>query len=524
MMSSSSTAVANAIKIKFHNIKKFYADNDLFIDVSGQVRHGDKIGLIGENGSGKTTLVKILIGEIPHNYGTVERNTDDIAYIPQEIITENRDKSIVDYAFGVTSVSDQYFALRNAEKEIKSDMDTYLKELANFQEVGGYEVQKNLNLLLKKADLEEDIWGKSFSSLSEGQKRLVYMVGVMAEDPEVLVLDEPTNHVDSELKQRYIKLIDDFVGAVITVTHDREVLSKACNRIWEIEDKVLQIYKGNWEFYEEEHERRLLNQIRTYSKNEKKLDQLYELKEVFQKKASMDAKYKGTLSNIKKRIARIESAMPGIKPTMEKESLEAEISYEGKSSRFPLKVRGLTAMTDEELLFENLNLELMKGESVAVTGRNGCGKSTLMKIILDDCSYAKWEGEIMIPESVNIGYFNQKLTFEDERQTLYEYIAETLDVGPNKIYGAMDKYLFLKSQKDVELRGFSGGERNRLHLMRLIEGNCNLLLLDEPTNHLDLYAVEALEGMLKKYNGTVLLISHDNYFVQNTTDRAISID
>ncbi|WKZ30975.1 MAG: ABC-F family ATP-binding cassette domain-containing protein [Candidatus Dojkabacteria bacterium] len=510
--------------IDFSQIKQRYNDRELYFDVAGKVFNAEKIGLIGINGSGKSTLMRILMRETKPDSGNLLTDYSNYGYVPQEIEGEILNQGLFQFCMSLTNVASQYMFLLDHEVQKKFD-ENYVEALHLFDSVGGYEVMKKVTLLLDIVGFNEGWYEHSVSALSEGQKRLLYMVGIMAQEPELLFLDEPTNHVDSELKQKYISLISKFPNCVLVISHDRELLSAACSKIWELEDKVLQVYNGNWEFYEEEHTRRLINQVTRYRKDQKEVDRLQELVDTYKRKASLydSPKWKKKIRSVQIRMERIETEMPGIKPTLEKARIGGELKYEGKYSQFPLKINDLTLMTKERILFEHLNLDVRYGETVAITGKNGAGKSTLMKYVVGECDYVEAEGSVTVTPASVVGYFNQTLQFENENVYLGDYIEREFEAGISRIYGLLEKYLFEREQAKTLIANLSGGEKNRLHLMKFIEGNYNLLLLDEPTNHLDLYAIEALERLLLQFNGSIVLISHDAYFVDNVADRSVRI-
>lgn len=510
--------------IDFSQIKQNYNDRELYFDIAGKVFSGEKIGLIGINGSGKSTLMRILMRDLKPDSGNLATEYSNYGYVPQEIKGEVEEDVIIQFCMGLTNVGSHYKFLRQFEVEGRFD-DQYVEAIQLFQEVGGYETMAEVRLLLDIVGFDSSWDEHPLGALSEGQKRLLYMVGIMAQRPEILFLDEPTNHVDSELKKKYISLISRFPNTVLVISHDRELLSAACDRIWELEDKVLQIYRGNWEFYEEEHTRRLINQVTRYRKDQKEVDRLQELADTYRMKAKLydSPKWKKKIRSVEKRMERIEQEMPGIKPSIDKPRIGGELKYDGKYSQFPLKIQNLTLMTDEKILFENLNIDVRFGENVAIVGANGAGKSTLLKYVIGECDYATGEGSVTITGATKVGYFNQTLQFENENQLLGDYIEREFGANISKTYGLLEKYLFDREQVKTYLSSLSGGEKNRLHLMKFIEGNYNLLLLDEPTNHLDLYAIEALERLLLQFNGSILFISHDAYFVENVADRVVRL-
>lgn len=512
--------------LKFHNLKQQFTDVPLYYDVSGELYTGDKVGLIGQNGSGKSTLINILLERLVPDKGTFKVHSEKVGFIPQEFSekSEYQDLSLLEVCMSINEeLNDLYFDLQKLEKPSNKDTDKYLSVLGEFQEKNGYQVIQDIDILLKRVGFEGGIDSiLLFSELSEGQKRLVYLIGILSSNPEFLVLDEPTNHVDYTLKEKYIDLIAQYKGAVLVVSHDRELLSKACNKIWEMEDGILKKYKGNWEMYEEDHRTRLLGEIRNYEQREKQIKRFERQIEFFKSwKTEEGAK---AAKSYQKKLDRLAEIQPAKRPTFDKPKVKGDLGYEGKSSQFMLRVNDLSAESKDKVLFSNLSMEIKFPERVALVGPNGSGKSTFIKVLLDECDYAEVEGEIKLSPSAAIGYFNQKLLFDDENISLYEYIRDTCDCNHNQVFGLTKKYLFDPSMHDTKISSLSGGEKNRLHLLRLIEGNYNFLILDEPTNHLDLYQIEALEEMLQNYNGSILLISHDRYFVENVAGRIVEIE
>lgn len=515
--------------VRFQDLYHHINQRDLFFDLSGSIYTADKIGIIGQNGAGKTTFLKMILGEVKPYRGTIKVATKNIGYIPQilneTVLSNTYSLSIYDFCMNLNSkVSESYQQMSRYEKGFELNNNKYLHALGEFQEYGGYEYQNELNLLLSIAGFSKESYEQSFATLSEGQKRLVYIISMMALEKDLLIMDEPTNHVDSELKAKYIKLIQEYKGAILAVSHDRELLSAACNKIWEIEEKTLHTYNGNWELYKVERDLRLKTRI---AKNKQDLKEKSRLEDLLRriKLGEADAGKNGSkLRMVNKRLDRHEDQMARITPTEKKDFIKGTIKYSGKYSQFLLRLKDFNMSILGKKKISGLNIELKYGDKVALIGGNGVGKSSLLKILLNKCEYASYEGEIKIGDSAKIGYFSQTLELGNENLTLSQYLSKTYQLGANQIYGMLDKYLFEKEQYDQQIYELSGGEKNRLQLMNLIEGNYNFLFLDEPTNHLDIHAIEKLEELLQNFNGSILLISHDKYFVEAVTDYKINLN
>jgi ATP-binding cassette subfamily F protein 3 len=516
--------------LKFIDVKQSFTENDLYYDVSGEIHTYQKIGLIGQNGTGKSTLLRILIDHLKPDSGQINRGYHTLGYVPQDAgndIRNHRYTAILDVCMQFhPEIGAKYVELKKNEEGADDVKSTYIEALGEFQELAGYEYQQKVIVLLQIAGFDEvDIHLKEFSELSEGQKRLVYLISVIARSPEFLALDEPTNHVDHQLRQKYIEMIKNYSGTVLVVSHDRELLSDACTHIWELEDGLLQRYKGNWEEYVTEHFNRTEVAIRNYSQQEKELERLQKRLIETQRLAKLysDPRFKKRINYLKRRIERVENAMAYVKPSHEKDVVRANLKYDGKQSQFPLKIENLEIYTNSNTIVEDFNIKIKSGEKVELRGGNGAGKSTIIKAILGKLSYAEAEGNIVITPTTKIGYFNQTLTFMDENESLFQYIQNLFHTDRTRTHGLMGKYMFDNSFIDTQLKDLSGGEKNRVHLMRLIEGDYNFLILDEPTNHLDLYAMQSLEEMLVNYNGTLLLISHDRYFAGSIVNRVVEV-
>ena len=314
------------------------------------------------------------------------------------------------------------------------------------------------------------------------------------------------------------------------ISHDRSLLTNVCNRIWEIEDRQLFKYKGNWDVYKVEHHKLLLNRISQFQKNRKEKERLEDL--LFRikiGKANITKSKSKDLHSVRSRIARVESRMPDAQPGSGRKAVQAKISYDGQYSDFMLRVEDFTLMINGETKVENLNFHIEYGQKIAISAANGAGKSTFLKLVLHkaglipEITYADYTGEMKISPSAQIGYFDQDLQLSDTNLSIGDYIRKKYNPPENHVYGLLRKYLFEKSQISTFVADLSGGEKNRLQLMDLIEGNYNFLILDEPTNHLDLHAVQALEEMLREYNGSILFVSHDAHFVDAVADEVVQL-
>ena len=363
--------------------------------------------------------------------------------------SENSQLSVYDYCFSLhQKFFGDYRVIANYSENDSSGLESYLAALGRFQEKGGYNFQAQIDKYLSIADFVDH--SQPFGQLSEGQKRLVYLISMLADQKELLILDEPTNHVDSDLKQRYIKLIKDYPGAVLVVTHDRELIAEACTTVWEIEDRALEVYNGSWDLYKSDHEIRLKSKAEAYRQTATEVERLEELLSVTE---GMGRK------PVKSRIAQEKAKLAHTQPGSTRKAVKAKMSYEGKYSKFMLRISDLDLTISGNPVLVGFNLEVMHGDKVALIGPNGSGKSSLLKTVLEKPEYIEFSGDITIGNSAKIGYFSQKLEFADEDQSLLEHIRSEFQCDKTKGYGLLLKYLYSKEQADQRISELSGGEK-----------------------------------------------------------------
>jgi ATP-binding cassette subfamily F protein 3 len=510
----------------------------IFQDLSWSIGDHEHIGLIGPNGAGKSTLLKLIVGDVSLNGGTLTKMRGvTVGYLPQEI-TLPPDKTLLEAALVLPPDLARIEAeLKRVEAqigqpEVYGDPDALSRALARqdralaeWDKLGGAQHTNRIRGMLTGLGFTPDEMNLPTETLSGGQKKLVAFVRLAAEQPDVLLLDEPDNHLDLEAKQALEGFIRDYRGTVITVSHDRYLLDGIANVIAELENGKLTFYKGNYTAYVNEREVRRLRQQQMYVAQQKEINRIEAAIARFEHWARIvvDERHIKQARSRRKMLDRMEANGEIIEKVTERRQMG--VQFEGwRGSTKVIEVRDLAMAFGDNLLFSDVNFLIQHGERVGLCGENGVGKSVLFKLILEQ--YQPFEGMIKIGPSIKIGYYSQ------EHQTLRDWLHRTpvervRDLAPipeGDAVSFLGKFLFSYQQTRQPIGTLSGGERSRLQLACLMLQKPNLLLLDEPTNNLDIASCEALEAALEEFEGTVFTISHDRYYLDKVVDRVLALD
>ena len=510
--------------LSVRNLTMTFIERNLFTDVSFDIENNDKVGFIGANGVGKTTLFKILNGEISPTSGTVtfEKNTR-VGYMEQHACNNPR----IDVYNELLSVFD---FLDDMEKEISAvtnDIDNKngdLNELVerqtqlieSFENLGGLTYKSRTRSALLGLGFKESDFTMPVGSLSGGQRSKLCLAKLLLSQSNMLLLDEPTNHLDIGSVNWLEGFLRDFKGAMIIISHDRYFLDKVTNKTIELEHNRTMCYKGAYsEFIEKKkaYNESLKNKYENDIKEIKRIEGIVEQ----QKRWGREHNFI-TAASKQKEADRIKAQL--VTPDSELETMHMHFEPKCESGNDVLICRGLAKSFGEKHLFKNVDIHIRKGERVFILGANGCGKTTLFKILTGKCPQDS--GEYDYGANVQVGYFDQMQQNLDLSKTA---IDEVWDAFPNmtqtEVRCAMASFLFKGEEVFKPLSKMSGGERARISLLKLMLKGGNFLLLDEPTNHLDSSSREELENTLKEYGGTLLIISHDRYFINKLADRML---
>lgn len=518
------------IVLSCNNITKSYIADKILDDVSFAINHGEKIGLVGLNGAGKTTLFKILTEEISKDSGEIYIAKDTkIGYLKQNTIF-NSDKTVYNETLTVfEDIIKLEKNLRELELKISEEgkknntdkldklMSKYSRLSDEFTERNGYGYQSEIRGVLIGLGFTEDEFNQPINSLSGGEKTRVSLAKLLLEKPDLLLLDEPTNHLDIDAVSWLEKYIREYNGAAIIISHDRYFLDLTVSKIFHLENTKLETYNGNYTTYMKKRKKELKLLNKKYEEQQKELKRQ---KEII-KNLSLGGKR--AIRQAKSREKMLDKMKKIDKPTSLNGKAKIKFEPKVKSGNDVLKVRELSKSYDSKNIFENISFDVYRGEKVGLIGPNGIGKSTLFKILLNQISYD--EGSINIGHKVNISYYDQEQNNLNNDKTI---VDEIWDDNPKldhfKIRSILARFLFQGDDIFKEIGSLSGGEKSRVSLIKLMLSKANMLLMDEPTNHLDIDSKEVLEDSLIDYKGTLLVISHDRYFLNKVTDKILELN
>ncbi|MCM1273217.1 MAG: ABC-F family ATP-binding cassette domain-containing protein [Clostridium sp.] len=498
------------------NISKSYGTNEILKDVSFHIEAKEKIAIVGINGCGKTTLLKVIMGEEPADAGRVILAKDtSVGYLSQhqDISFDNTvfDEMIETKKF----IIDIEKKLRQLELDMKDCegekleqiMGTYNRLQSEFDRLNGYAYESEITGVLKGLGFSPADYQRHISTLSGGQKMRIALGRLLLIQPDIIILDEPTNHLDMTSISWLEGFLFSYQGSVIIVSHDRYFIDKIADKIVEIDNHKATVYNGNYSYYSGERAKIRASLMKAY------LNQQQEIKH----QEEVIAKLKQF--NREKSIKRAESREKMLdkievleKPVTTVAEMRLSLTPSVESGNDVLTIQGLSKAFGDHRLFSSLDLEIKRGEKIALIGGNGTGKTTILKMINRDCP--KDSGSITLGARVRIGYYDQEHQVLSLNKTIFEEISDAYpDLNNTKIRNVLAAFLFTGEDVFKKIGDLSGGERGRVSLAKLMLSPANFLILDEPTNHLDIQSKEILEETLKSYTGTVLLVSHDRYFI-----------
>lgn len=500
-------------------ISKSYGETVILSDISFNVTDNDKIGILGVNGAGKSTLFKILTQEISPDSGEVHKTKQlKIACMEQhmEAFSEKTAFCEVLSVFDDLVHTEEQIALLQQELETSS-----CEQLINrfhalnqkFIDEGGLTYKSRINSTLSGLGITEEQKNMPLSKLSGGQRTRVMLAKILLENADILLLDEPTNHLDIEAVTWLEDFLSSYKGCIMVVTHDRYFLDKVTNKIFEIENHKLKEYNGNYSFYLTKKQADREAEEKDYTLKEKEIKRLEGI--IRQQKQWNREKNIKTAESKQKVIDRIEKTM--IKPEQTLDSVSFRLPTPDECAKDVLSCINLSKSFDKPV-FSDINIEIKNGEKVFLMGANGTGKTTLFKIILG--LLRQDSGKAVLGSRVKPAYYDQMQSDLNPAKTIFDDVHDFLPKLDNTtIRSALALFLFKGEDVFKEISTLSGGERARVSLVKLMLSKANFLLLDEPTNHLDIASKEALESALSDYKGTLLIISHDRYFINKLADK-----
>ncbi|MCF0139945.1 ABC transporter ATP-binding protein [Acidaminococcus fermentans] len=510
------------ILLTVDGLKKSFGVHDIFQNVSFTLRQGEKVGLVGVNGSGKTTLLRCLLnpdfadggsvkfaGEL--RLGYVEQGFDDFREETVREFMEHACPDILDLREKMRRLEEA--SGRAQGEELQGILDQYARTESRYAHLDGYHYESNIKRVLLGLGYPEDTWQWRADKLSGGQKTRLQLAAALVNSPDLLILDEPTNHLDIVMSEWLEKYLREFRGGVLVISHDRAFLDNVVEEILEMEGGTIHRFKGNYSRYLEQKEIQVLTQTRAYEAQQEYI-------------ARQEAYIRRFKAGIKSKMARGRQSqldrLERIDAPVQEEEFELRLPPAAECAEKVIMLEHLDVGYPQHRLLQDVDLTLRRGEKVAIIGPNGCGKSTLLKTILQELPPLK--GEARVGNRVKIGYFSQSYERLDEKQTIMENFLTEYGMTDEQTRRLLGSMMFHGEDVFKVIGTLSGGQKARLVLLKLVLDGANCLLLDEPTNHLDIAAKEAVEAALETFDGTVLLVSHDRYLVNEVAGRIWAVE
>ena len=526
--------------LQLKDIQKSIGIAEILTGVSFIIEEKEKVALVGVNGAGKTSVFRLLTGEWTADEGTISKNQNlRLGYLPQMTNEEINAAMLADLqenpgeaALTLYEALDRVF---DPLKKMEAEMRALEGQMANltgdalekalkrhdklnqqFEELDGYEATSRLKGVLRGLGFPESQWSQPFGKLSGGERTRAMLGKLLLERPDLLLLDEPTNHLDVESVIWLEEYLRNFPGAVLIISHDRYFMDRVVTKVIEIENKRSIVYNGNYSHFVKKKaaDRELAR--KQFAENQKVIKHHEEviktLRSFSTEAAIIRAKSREKLLD---KIERVD------KPTEDPSTMRLRLTPRLNSGNDVLAVEGLTMGFGDKTLFKDLNFEIKKGEKTALVGPNGVGKTTLIKLIVGQ--YKPIAGHIRQGVNVRIGYYDQNTVLSEDK-TIFQELADTYPrMSQTEIRTTLGAFMFIGDDVFKPIAALSGGERGRVQLAKIMLAGANFLVLDEPTNHLDLFSKEILEEALREFTGTLLYISHDRYFINNTANRILDL-
>ena len=516
--------------IRFEGVSKIYSTDVVLKNISWEIKKGEKVGLVGSNGAGKSTQFKILIGEEEQTSGTIiKEGNPKIAHLKQEFdcnlnfsVRQELESSFKDIQIVAIKLLEIENKMKSLDIKKNSDeLEIFVNQLAKYQAkfeaLGGYKMQSDVEKILPKLGFSLEDADKLVGNFSGGWQMKVALGKIILQKPDLLLLDEPTNHLDLETIFWLEEYLSSLKIAVIIISHDRYFLDKLCKKIIFVDRGTSETYNGNYSFFVEQKSLNEESQNKAYQLQQKEIELQRRYIDRFRASATRSSQAKSREKQLKK-ISKIEA------PIAKSKSPVFNFPECPRSGKLVLNIKNLSHSFEDKILFLDINLKISSGEKIAILGPNGCGKSTLLKIIMKKISPEI--GEINLGKhNIITSYYeqNQAEALSTDERVIDLICNKSPEWSQKKVRTFLGGFGFQNETVFKYIKQLSGGEKARLALALMIINPSNFLLLDEPTNHLDLQSKENLELAIKNYKGSLLIISHDRYFISKVANRIIEI-
>ena len=518
--------------ISIANVTKMMGGEALFTEASFQINPGEKVGLVGPNGAGKTTFFRLIIGDIKPDEGQISTQANTrIAYFSQNVGEMRGRTALEEVMAGSERVSELGALLKGFEDKLcdpdldPDEMNKILEKMGDaqteFEKLGGYDLESNAKEILSGLGIEPKDHTKLVQDFSGGWKMRIALAKVLIVMPDLILMDEPTNYLDMETIIWLEKWLINFKGAIFMTSHDRVFMNKVVKKIVEVSQKRVTTYSGNYDYYLQEKEIRRKQNEASFQRQQDMLKKEEEFIARFAARASHAAQVQSRVKKLEK-IDRVEL-------DRDEEEMSIMLPNIPRGGNDVVMIKGLAktysdSVGNKKEVFKDITCTINRQEKIAVVGVNGAGKSTLMKIIAK--AVEPTVGEATVGPSILTGYFSQHtLEVLNAENTIYEELQQKLPTASDGfIRNLLAAFLFRGDEVFKKIRYLSGGEKSRVVLACLLTNHYNLLLLDEPTNHLDIKSREVLLDALKRYEGTIMIVSHDRYFLHHLATKVLQID
>lgn len=512
------------IILQANKIERSFAGEVLFDNISLQVDERDRIALVGKNGAGKSTLLKILVGEEEPTSGEINKKRDlSLSYLAQDSRFESSNTIYDEMLHVFDSLRKTEKSLRQMELEMGEKTGADLEKLMQdydrlseeFRQAGGFTYEADIRAILNGFKFDESMWQMKIEELSGGQNTRLALAKMLLEKPNLLVLDEPTNHLDIETIAWLENYLVNYSGALLIVSHDRYFLDKVATITLDLTKHSLDLYVGNYSSFVEQKEQKLLTEAKNYEKQQKEIAALEDFVNRNLVRASTTKRAQSRRKQLEK-MERLDKPEAGTK------SAHMTFHSDKTSGNVVLTVEEAAVGYDDQILSEPINLDIRKMNAVAIVGPNGIGKSTLIKSIVGQIPFIK--GEARFGANVEVGYYDQTQSKLTPHNSVLDELWNDFKLTPEvEIRNRLGAFLFSGDDVKKTVGMLSGGERARLLLAKLSMENNNFLILDEPTNHLDIDSKEVLENALIDFDGTLLFVSHDRYFINRVATQVLEL-
>ncbi len=516
------------IDLAVNGIKKYYGAELVLDGLTMEVRRGDRMGVVGPNGCGKTTLFRILAGLEPHDEGDLHlRRGAVVGYLPQTPdYGQQMVKEVLQEAFrDLLALQEQLQALESnlallTDSRLERALQEYAQLQQAFETAGGYSMQERLERIQQGLKIPDSFLERPFAQLSGGEQSRVGLGRTLLQEPDILLLDEPTNHLDLDSLAWLEQFLRDYAGTVLAISHDRYFLDAVSSVTLEMQQGQAMRWPGNYSRFQLAKQEHLLQQQALYENQQKKVAAM----EAAIKKLRIwgaqgdNEKFFKRAASMEKRLEKMETMD---RPQLTEDAMALRLQTSQRSGRDTLLVEQLHFGYDGQPLLRGADLHVRWQERLALVGENGTGKTTLLRLLQGVLTPHR--GSVRWGSGVKVGWLDQVVRFADEEHTILECFRDTCPMTEGQARNILAKFLFRNQDVFKKVGTLSGGERSRLRLCQLMHGEANVLVLDEPTNHLDIPAMEALEEALLDFGGTLLMVSHDRYFINKTVDAVVEL-